>query len=130
MRAQYLGAACSYSQKRICSFLLMKQYVVLGQLQCFYLDCGMRLVKVHCAILFISSWCVASYIVNNTAKRQKYKHDDVTKAFFKRMNNAPYGKTIENVERQTNIRLLNDMEKVKSLAEKPTVLTLAYSMAR
>ena len=35
------------------------------------------------------------------------------------MNNAPYGKTIENVALRTDIRLLNDMEKARKLAEKP-----------
>ena len=35
------------------------------------------------------------------------------------MNNAPNGKTIENVARRTDIRLLNDMENARSLAEKP-----------
>ena len=35
------------------------------------------------------------------------------------MNNAPYGKTIDNVARQTDIRLLNDMENAQRLAEKP-----------
>ena len=35
------------------------------------------------------------------------------------MNNASYGKTIENVARRTDIRLLNDMEKARRLAEKP-----------
>ena len=35
------------------------------------------------------------------------------------MNNAPYGKTIENVAQRTDIRLLNDMEKARKLAEKP-----------
>ena len=35
------------------------------------------------------------------------------------MNNAPYGKTIENVARCTDIRLLNDMEKARRLAKKP-----------
>ena len=35
------------------------------------------------------------------------------------MNNAPYGKTIENVARKTDSRLLNDMEKARRLAEKP-----------
>ena len=35
------------------------------------------------------------------------------------MNNAPYGKTIENVARRTDISLLNDMEKERKLAAKP-----------
>ena len=34
------------------------------------------------------------------------------------MNNAPYGKTIENVARLTDIRLFNDMEKARRLAKK------------
>ena len=59
---------------------------------------------------------VASYKANKTAKRQKFKHDDVNKAFYKLMNNAPYGKTIDNVARHTDIRLLNDMEKERRLA--------------
>ena len=35
------------------------------------------------------------------------------------MNNAPYGKTIGNVARRSDIRLLNNMEKARNLAEKP-----------
>ena len=93
--------------------------MVLGQLFRFYLDRGMRLVKVHRAIRINSSPYVASYIANNTEKRKQFKHDDVKKAFYKLMNNAPYGKTIENVARRTDIRLLNDMEKARKLAENP-----------
>ena len=119
LRAQYFGVACPNSMKLICSFLPKKHYLVLGQLLRFYLDRGMRLVKVHRAIRFKSSPYVASYIANNTAKRQQFKHDDVKKAFSKLMNNALYGKTIENVARQTDIRLLNDMENPRRLAEKP-----------
>ena len=78
----------------------------------------MRLRKVQCAIRFKSSAYVASYIANNTAKRQQFKHGDVQKAFYKLMNNAPYRKTIENVTRRTDIRLLNNMEKARRLAEK------------
>ena len=119
LRAQYFGAACLYSRKLISSFLPKKHYVVLGQLLCFYLDRGMRLVKLHRAIRFKSSPYVASFIATNTAKRQQFKHDDVKKAFYKLMNNAPYWKTIENVARGTDIRLLNDMQKARRLAEKP-----------
>ena len=93
--------------------------MVLGQLLRFYLDRGIRLVKVHRAITFKSSPYVASYIANNTSKRQQYKHDDVKKTFYKLINKAPYGKTIWNVARRTDIWLLNNMNKVRKLAEKP-----------
>ena len=69
----------------------------------------MKLVKVHSAIRFELSPYVASYIANNTAKRQQLKHDDVKKAFYKLMNNAPYLRNIENVSRQTDICLINYM---------------------
>ena len=77
LRAQYFGAQCPNSQKLICSFLRKKHYVVLGHLLRFYLDRGMRLSKEHRVIRFKSSPYVASYILNNTAKRQQFKHDDV-----------------------------------------------------
>ena len=79
----------------------------------------MRLIKVHRAIRFKSSPYVASDIANNTAKRQHFKHDDVKKAFYKLINNAPYEKTIENVARRTDICLLNDMDKARKFTEKP-----------
>ena len=119
LRALYFKAACPFSRKLICSFLPKKYYVVLGQLLFFYLDRGMRLVKVHQAICFNSSPYVAGYITKNTEKRQQFKHDNVRKAFYKLMNNAPHGKTIEGVAWHTDIRLLNDMDKARKLAEKP-----------
>ena len=97
----------------------MKHYVVLNLLLRFYLDRKMRLVKVHRAIRFNFSPYVASYIANNTEKRKQFQLENVSKAFYKLVNNAPYGKTIENVARRTYIRLLNDMEKARRLAEKP-----------
>ena len=69
LRAQYFGAACNYSRKLICSFLPIKHYVVLSQQLRFYLDRGMKLVKVHRVIRFKSSLYVARYIANNTVKR-------------------------------------------------------------
>ena len=54
LRAQYIGADCLYSRKLICSFFPKNHYLVIGQLLSFYLDRGMRLVKVHRAIRFKS----------------------------------------------------------------------------
>ena len=66
--------------------------MVLGQLLRFYLDRGMKLVKVHLAIRFKSSPYVAGYIANNTDMQKQFKHDDVKKAFYKLINNVPYDK--------------------------------------
>ena len=77
----------------------------------------MTLVNVHRAILFKSSHSVATYIANNIAKRQQFKHDNVKKVFYKLMNNALYGATIVNVARQTDICNFDDMEKARRLAE-------------
>ena len=79
--AQYFGAACPFSRKLICSFLPKKHYVMLGQLLRFYLDRGMRLVKIHRANRFNSSPYIAGYIANNRKKRKQFKHDNVKKAF-------------------------------------------------
>ena len=79
----------------------------------------MRLVKLHRAIRFKSSPYGASYIANNTAKRQQFKHDNVNKVFYKLMNNTPDGNTIEHGARRTEIRLLNDMENGQRLAKMP-----------
>ena len=72
LRAQYFEAACPFSRKLICSFLHKKHYGVLEQLLRFYLDRGMRLVKVHRAIRLISSPYVAGYIANNPEKRKQF----------------------------------------------------------
>ena len=119
LRAQYFWIASVFSHKVIFFFSSKKHYVVLGQLLRFYLDREMRLVKIHCAIRLNSSPYVAGYIANNTKKRKQFKQNDVLKAFYNLMNNLPDGNTIENVAWRTDIRLLNDMEKARKLAEKP-----------
>ena len=67
-RAQYFGVAYSFILKLICSFLPMKHYVVIKQLLRFYLDRGIRLVKVYRSIRVNSFPYVEGYIANNTKK--------------------------------------------------------------
>lgn len=93
--------------------------MVLGQQFRFYLDRGIRLVKNQRDICFKFSPYIAGYIVNNTAKRQQLKLDDVKKANYKQINNASYRKTIKNVARQTHIYLINEIETAQKFPEKP-----------
>ena len=66
----------------------------------------MRLNKVHRAIKFTALAYLAVYIKNNTERRYANRNDETKKNFYKLMNNSPYGKTIENVAKRSNIKLL------------------------
>ena len=119
LKAKYYGAACPLTKKLINSFLPKHHYVLHSELLVFYLTRGMQLVKIHRAIAFESSDYIKPYILNNANKRIQFKDDECKKAFYKLMNNALYGKTIENVARRTIIKLLVNMDKARKLAEKP-----------
>ena len=89
-----------------------KKYMVFGQLLEHYLKRGMRLTKVHRAIKFTALAYLAGYIKNNTERRYANRNDETKKNFYKLMNNSPYGKTIENVAKSSNIKLLTSLEKM------------------
>ena len=117
LRSKYYAAACSFCRKLICSFFPKIRYVVFGHMLCFYLDRRMKLTKIHRRIKFTANPYLEQYIDNNSNKRNQFKKYDVTKSFYKLMTNFPYGKTIENAARRSDIRLLNDPEKARKLAE-------------
>ena len=62
----------------------------------FCLDQGMELTKVHRAITFKKSAWMKPYIDLNTKIRTQATNE-FEKRYFKKMVNAAYGKTLENV---------------------------------
>ena len=79
----------------------------------------MKLTNVHRAIKFTGLAYLAGYIKHITEMRQANRGDETKKNFFKLMNTAPYGKTIENVAKRSDIRLVVGEEKAIKLSEKP-----------
>ena len=79
-----------------------KNYLVHYRMLKFYVRHGMIIEKIHGIILFKQSKWLAKYINFNTEKRNKAKNE-FEKDFYKLLNNAFYGKTMENV--RNSIRL-------------------------
>ena len=65
---------------------------------------GLILEKIHRAIEFDRSALMKTYIDFNTQLRTKATKD-FEKDFFKLMNNAGFGKMMENIRKQRNIKL-------------------------
>ena len=97
------------TKKLICDWSDQKNYLVHYRMLKFYIKHGMIIGKVHNIISFKQSKWLEKYISFNTQKRNKAKND-FEKDFDKLLNNAFYGKTMENVRNRLKIKFIKKDE--------------------
>ena len=84
------------TSKLVCDWSEKKNYLVHYRMLKFYIRHGLIVDKVHDIISFKQSRWLEKYINFNTQERNQAVND-FEKDFYKLLNNAFYGKTMENV---------------------------------
>ncbi|VVC44716.1 DNA polymerase, palm domain [Cinara cedri] len=93
--------------KLVANLMEKTKYVVHYRILKQALSAGLVLIKVHRILKFNQSPWLEKYIELNTTMRRNAEND-FEKDFFKLMNNAVFGKTMENVRNCMQMKLISD----------------------
>ena len=110
-------------KKLVCNLHNKKKYVVHIRSFKQALNHGLKLKKVHRIIEFNQEAWLKTYIDMNTELRKTAKND-FEKDFFKLMNNAVFGKTMENFRKHRDIKLVTTDKKRSKLVSEPNHHTI------
>ena len=99
-----------------------ERYVLHEKNLDLYLSLGLRLKRVHRVLQFKEKPWLKEYIDFNTEKRKNAKNN-FEKAFLKSMNNNVFGKTMENIRKRCNVKLVTDRDDFLKLVSKPTYVS-------
>ena len=79
---------------------------------------GLKLKKVHKVLQFDQKPCLKPYIEMNI-KSKKEAENDFEEDFFKLMNNAVFGKPMEDIRKHRDIKLVTTDKRRNKLVSKP-----------
>ena len=106
----------------LCAVCMIKSYAFYIRSLKHVLDHGLILKKVHRVIQFNQKAWLKEYIDMNTKLRKPAKND-FKKDFFKLMNNSVFGKTMENVRKHRDIKLVTADKRRNYLVLEPNYHT-------
>ena len=109
--------------KLVPNLMSRKNYVVHYRNLKYYLSQGLILKKVHRILEFKQSAWMKPYIDFNTQKR-KEAINKADKNQLKLLDNAVYGKTMENMRKRIKIRIIKMKKILKSILQNPHTLIM------
>ena len=110
-------------KKLVCNLFNKKKYVAHINTLKQALNHGLKFKKIHRAIEFNQKEWLKPYIDMNTELRKLAKND-FEKDLFKLMNNSVFGKTMENIRKHRDIKLVTTEKKRSKLASEPNYHTI------
>ena len=109
--------------KLVCNHFNKKKYVAHINSLKQALNHGLKLKKIHRIIEFNQEAWLKPYIDMNTALRKAAKND-FEKDLFKLMNISAFGKTMENIRKHREIKLVTADKKRSKLVSEPNYHTI------
>ena len=110
-------------KKLVCNLFNKKKYIVHINALKQELNHGLKLKKIHRVIKCNQKEWLKSYIDMNTELRKATKYD-FEKNLFKLMNNSVFGKTMENIRKHRDIKLVTTDKKRSKLVSEPNYHTI------
>ena len=110
-------------KKLVCNLYDKKKYVVHIKSLKQALNHGLKFKKVHRIIEFNQEAWLKPYIDMNTELR-KLARNDFEKDLFKLMNNSVFGKTMEDIRKHRDIKLVTTDKKRSKLVSEPNYHTI------
>ena len=108
-------------KKLVPNLMDKENYVIHYQNLQLYVSLGMRIKKIHRVIQFDQSCWMKPYIDLNIEKRKEATRngDQVGKDLFKLMNNAVFGKTMENLRKRIDFEIVTSRKVALKRIAKP-----------
>ena len=110
-------------KKLVCNLYNKKKYEVHVNTLNQSLNHGLKLKKIHRAIEFNQKAWLKPYIDMNTELR-KLARNDFEKDLFKLVNNLVFGRTMENIRKHRDIKLVTRDKKTSKLVSEPNYHTI------
>ena len=110
-------------KKLVCNLFNKEKYVTHINSLKQALNHGLKLKKIHRVIEFNQKEWLKPYINMNTELRKASKND-FEKDLFKLMNNSVFGKTMKNIRKHRDIKLVTTDKKRSKLVSEPNYHTI------